>query len=96
MNDLRDQVNRGLLAALDRFGRPIQEGQHILMRPDVDPVFRVVEVQPILDPRAPTGLVRLRVVCEAIDLAVQANAPVKNIIVMGVSVPSGTGQQVDG
>ena len=54
-------VARGQLGAMDRFGQPIEAGDQLMVRTPFDLVFTVVTVNPLLDPRAPAGL--MDVVC---------------------------------
>lgn len=58
----------GALAAVDRFGNPIQPGCKMLFRNQVDMVVTCVAVNPVLDPRVPPGQV---------DVILSMQAPVR-------------------
>lgn len=70
----------------DRFGAPIEVGSSILYRPEVDMVFQVTDAKPVLDPRAPTGLLQIVVQCQA-TLTVRAGLPFSRMIALGVTNP---------
>lgn len=48
--------NGGGPAVLDRFNNPIPVGGMVIYHPPVDLVYQVVDVRPVMDPRAPKGL----------------------------------------
>ncbi len=73
--------------AVDRFGAPIEGDHKILFRPAVDNVFHVERVEPVLDPRAPAGLVRLVLNTGPFEVVVPAGKPVQNMIRIGQSAP---------
>lgn len=70
----------------DRFGVPIRPGQHLLFRPTYDFVYEVLAAEPVLDPSAPPGMVRLRVRTES-SLVIPAGSPLMNMIVLGTVNP---------
>ncbi len=70
--------------ALDRFGQPIRKGTNVLYRPEIDMVFTVLDVQPVLDPRLPTGTVQVKIRGEA-TLMLQGNVPLGRFITLGVN-----------
>ena len=65
---------RGQANALDRFGNPIHDGDKLMLRFQVDPIVDVVSVNPVLDPKAPAGLID--VMCTVtFPIRVQAGVP---------------------
>lgn len=82
------QVAAGAPSAMpiDRFGVPIRVGDEILFRPPFDWVFHVVAIQPIMDPRAPVGMVTMVLQASA-PVHVQGGQPLMNAtIVMSAEV----------
>jgi len=66
----------------DRFGVPIRPGQHVLYRPEIDVVYQVLDVKPILDPRMPTGSVQL-VLTVTMPLVLGTQQPIGRLIAIG-------------
>lgn len=88
---------RGQVAAVDRFGRPINEGDSIIIAFDPDPVVSVVSVNPVLDPKVPAGYVD--VTCTiTFPLRVVAGQPYMGatIIMKGSKVAMPDGAQSNG
>lgn len=50
-------VAQGRTGAIDRFGQRIQVGDQLMLRLDVDHVYSVTDVRPVLDPKLPPGLI---------------------------------------
>ncbi len=75
-------VRDGLVSALDRFGQPITAGTLVLYRSNVDVVFQVLDVKPVLDPRVPTGAVTLVLAVE-IPLTVPVRQPIVTLVKIG-------------
>lgn len=53
----------GTTAPLDRFANPIKAGSLMLWHLPHDMVWEVKDVSPVLDPRVPPGVVRLKLEC---------------------------------
>ena len=68
--------------ALDRFHRTLTVGDLVLFHQESDPVCAVVAVEPDLDPRAPTGALRLRLQAEFV-LTVAPQQPVSSLVRIG-------------
>lgn len=49
-------VAMGQIQALDRMGRPLEVGDLVLLRTETDIIFTVLSVVPVLDIKAPVGL----------------------------------------
>ena len=84
---------RGQAKAMDRFGNEMREGDKMMIRFAIDPVVDVVSVNPVLDPKAPAGLID--VVCTVtFPLRVPAGQPYQgcNIIArrQETAVPAGS------
>jgi len=85
--------------ARDRFGVPIAKGDLVTYRPGMDLVFEVVDVKPVLDPRAPVGAVVV-LLAVSVPLNTMANQPIAEILVVGDIVrdaaqPTDTGSGVE-
>ena len=63
----------------DRFGRQIGIGDMITLPEVGDVVWRVTDVRPILDPKAPPGLCHLQLAAVIME-GVQGGAPLANIV----------------
>lgn len=74
---LTDTVNIGPInqMPIDRFGNVIREGSTVMFRPEVDLVYQVVGVRPVMDPRAPPGLVDVQLQVAPFVLRVPARQP---------------------
>jgi hypothetical protein len=70
----------------DRFGATIHPGCHVLYRPDVDVVYQVTEVKPILDPRAPQGAISVVLVGQ-VRLTLKAGTPWDRLIALNAGAP---------
>lgn len=70
----------------DRFGVAIRPGMKVLYRPNVDMIFDVVDVRPVLDPRLPPGVVTI-VLQAAAPVSVRIGQPVINMIVIATDAP---------
>lgn len=55
------QVHAGHVSARDRFGNPVQVGSLIVWHADIDTVWEVVAVRPVLDPSKPPGFLSVEV-----------------------------------
>jgi len=53
----------GTAGAIDRFGKRVEVGQYVLYHSEVDLVFEVKAIAPVVDPMLPVGLVRLSLEC---------------------------------
>lgn len=62
---------RGQAKALDRFNNEIRDGDKLMLHFAIDPVVDVVSVNPVLDPKAPAGLIDV-LVTVTLPLRVQA------------------------
>ena len=78
----------------DRFGVPIRVGDEILFRPPFDFVFKVEAIQPILDPRAPVGLITM-VLVSAGPIHVQAGQPLMNAVIVATAETQETQQAAE-
>lgn len=81
---LNDAIARGEVnsAPRDRFGVPLKIGDYVLFRPFMDPVCQVVDIKPVIDPRAPAGLVTV-VLQAVIPMHVPINLPNQQMIALG-------------
>lgn len=70
----------------DRFAVAIKPGMKVLYRPNVDMIFDVVDVRPVLDPRLPPGVVTV-VLQGAAPVSVRVGQPVVNMIVIATDAP---------
>lgn len=77
---LNGQILRGVEGVKDRFGVPIGVGSVVLFRQD-DILFEVTAVTPILDPRAPAGVVRVELIAKA-ALQVSITQPIQGLIAL--------------
>lgn len=75
-------VSDGAFTALDRFGNRITRGALVLYRPDMDVVYQVKEVVPVMDPRLPQRMVRLTLDA-MVPLTVMVGAMVPNLLFLG-------------
>lgn len=69
---------------IDRFGVPLTPKDLVLYRPPMDLIFRVEDVKPVVDPRAPPGMVTL-VLSVVTTVHVPAGQPQINMVVVGVA-----------
>lgn len=81
-NQFAQMVARGQVAARDRFGRVIKEGDRIILKTDVDLIFDVTSIGPVLDPQMAPGLLRLNLAV-AFPLNVIGNQPYMQALVVG-------------
>ena len=93
LRNFASAFGRGQAKALDRFGNEMREGDKMMIRFAIDPVVDVVSVNPVLDPKAPAGLID--VVCTVtFPLRVPAGQPYQgcNIIArrQETAVPAGS------
>jgi hypothetical protein len=72
----------GRAGALDRFGNMVREGDHVLFKMPNDPVMRVVEVTPSMDPSHPVGAIKMVLQCE-VPVIFAANQPSQNMVRIG-------------
>jgi hypothetical protein len=79
-------VRSGEVPALDRFGQPLVVGSFVLYHPSVDLMFQVTEVKPVLDPRAPTGLVTVTLAVE-IPITLKAGLAQMALVRLGMAQP---------
>jgi hypothetical protein len=77
-------MNIGPLNAFprDRFNNRIGKGQKVLYRNPHDLVWDVVDVQPVLDPRAPTNAVRV-VLMATVPIVCPGNQPLMEFLAIG-------------
>jgi hypothetical protein len=85
--DFGAAVNQGTLTPMDRFGAPIQDGQLLLYQEPYGLVFRVASVKPVLDPRAPSGLVQVHLTAE-FTVPAQVGRPLPMFLVVGTTQPA--------
>ena len=57
MKSFAAAFGRGQANAVDRFGQIIRDGDKMMLRFQVDPIVDVMAVNPVLDPKAPAGLI---------------------------------------
>lgn len=79
-------VAEGVVGARDRFGNPIKRGHMVTYRAvEADPVYEVVDIAPILDPRQP-NMVRVTLAA-TLPLRVFVNQSTQVLTVIG-TVPT--------
>ena len=93
MKSFASAFAQGQAKAIDRFSNEFKPGDKMMIRFAIDPVVDVVSVNPVLDPKAPAGLID--VVCTVtFPLRVQAGQPYQgcNIIArrQETAVPAGS------
>jgi hypothetical protein len=81
-------VASGQLRVLDRFGNPIEQGDHVFYAPasDLSIAYRVVAIGPNMDPRAPVGSMIVQLTCE-LPVGVPAGVPNINLAVVARAEP---------
>lgn len=79
---------------LDRFGNGITPGGNVMYRPEVDLVFHVADVKPIMDPKVPPGMVGVRLTAD-FQLMVPFGQPLARMIAIGgqQQMPAPSGDQ---
>lgn len=77
-------VTTGQITPLDRLGQPIVAGALVLFTPQVDTIFEVVGVTPMLDPRQPQGQARVTLHAQ-FDIPVRLGMPLPPFIVVGMA-----------
>ena len=70
----------------DRFGVAIKAGMKVLYRPNVDMIFDVVDVRPVLDPRMPPGIATI-VLQAAAPVTARVGQPLVSMIVIATDAP---------
>lgn len=62
------RVNTGSIPVIDRMGNQLKPEMVIIYDPEVDQIFEVVNIAPVLDPSAPQGLARvtLQATCQVV------------------------------
>ena len=78
----------------DRFGSPMTKGSHVLFRPAVDVIYQIVDLKPILDPRAPVGTIQALLVAQ-IPVMFQAGQVHNEMVSLGDLMPQ-TVEATDG
>ena len=68
----------------DRFGVAVQVGTKVLYRPNVDMIFDVVDVRPVLDTRVGAGVVTI-VLQTTAPITCRVGQPLVSMIVVGVA-----------
>ncbi len=87
ITDFARRVGEGTAPPRDRFGRPIGRGHYVMYKHmGADPVFEVIDVSPILDPRQ-IGWVKLALTV-MIPLRVMANQPTDTLVIVGEKADS--------
>ena len=86
-------VTQGQITPLDRLGQPIITGALVLFTPQVDTIFAVIGVTPMLDPRAPQGQARITLHAQ-FDIPVRLGMPLPPFIVVGMTQPEDTQRPV--
>jgi len=85
-HDLRRMMQRTQPAVptepRDRFGVPIRLNDLLIYRSDADPIFQVVDIQPVLAPNAPPGLTKVTLTV-TMPIYVSTLQPAGNCIVWG-------------
>lgn len=85
---LANMLQRGEVHLVDRMGVPIQEGDLVMFNPPHQPLGRIVEIKPVVDPQQPPGLAQA-VIQFIIPLTARAGIPMQNIVVVGRPEPEG-------
>lgn len=75
---MASQIVNQTRVAVDRFGQPLHPGDIVLCRVQ-DIAFQIVEVTPLLDPRAPTGSARV-VLRADVPMTISVMQPVQSLI----------------
>lgn len=57
------------VSTFDSLGRPLQEGDEVLLVVTAPTRFRIVEITPVVDPRAPQNMLKLTFRADAIFIA---------------------------
>jgi hypothetical protein len=50
-------VANGAITIMDRFGHRLKAGDVVLLQTGLTPVYQIIDIAPVLDPRAPAGVV---------------------------------------
>lgn len=66
----------------DRIMQPIKKGQLVVFKADNDPIFEVLDVKPVMDPRQPPGLVQVTLAATLV-IGMRAGAPASSVLVIG-------------
>lgn len=69
---------------VDRFGAPVTPGSKIIYRPEFDFVYDVLEIRPVLDPKAPPGWISVTMVTET-TLTIPAGMVQMNMVRIGTT-----------
>ncbi len=80
-------VARGQAGALDRMGQQIEAGDKILLHTEVDLIFDVVSVNPVLDPRVPPGVMEVAVTV-TFPLQIPAGRPFPKVVIIARRQPA--------
>ena len=72
---------------VDRFGAPVTPGSKIIYRPEFDFVYDVLEIRPVLDPKAPPGWISVTMVTET-TLRIPAGMVQMNMVRIGTTAPA--------
>ncbi len=85
----QDAVASGQASLRDRLGRPLKEGDSVLVSTNVPPIMRVTSVGPILDPSVPPGYLKLELTC-TIPYVEQPNKAIASLVKIGeAAAPAG-------
>lgn len=87
-------VSNGEAPPRDRFGVAVTPGTRLLYRPNVDMIFDVVDVRPVLDPRMGPGFVTIILQASA-PITCRVDQPLVSMIVVGMMPVEGAETPVD-
>lgn len=87
-------VRTGRFKPCDRFGMPIEIHDALIYDPDDPLVFQVTDVAPVLDHRAPQGLVRVVVQTKAV-ITMIVGQPTPHVLKYGTTDPKAGVENTD-
>jgi hypothetical protein len=72
-------VSNGQITIVDRFGHKLRQGDVVLLSTPMPPMYQIADIQPVLDPRLPAGVVRVVLVAQD-DQLLRPGVPIPSLV----------------
>ena len=76
------RVHAGELSLIDRFGRKVRPGDLVTWQVDIQTIWEIASVKPILDPKAPAGAIQVELRAAG-NINALANQILDKLIIVG-------------
>ena len=72
-------VSNGQITIKDRFGHPLRTGDVVLLASPIPPMYQIADIQAVLDPRLPAGLVKVTLIAQD-DQLLRPGMPIASLV----------------